>query len=481
MTHRWIPLQSLPIPSACHASVVHRDRILVFCGGGGDMDFKNHIMSYGLASQQWELIAAGGQPPPPSHTPTIAKHNSAVFLFGGRQGHVATATYYNDTFRLDLDSMAWTRLQCTGAIPPPRNVAASTVFNDSLIVFGGVGPEGESNDVFALDLTSFAWTAVRTTGSVPPPRAGHAYARVGDCLYCFGGNAKQGDFAFFDSVHFLDLRTMAWTQVGVDGLRPPGLAGHSAVTYGDSIYIFGGWNQSPARQYFNQLWKFIPGKGRFKVVAYEGQPPPVRSAHTAVVVHQNLYVIGGWSYDTVRHVLGDLYSLSLPPLVPKSQFGADLARLCGAQQFSDCTLVAEGQRFAVHRNILSVRCPYFNAMFSGGMREMNMSEVPLMDVSASALVCVLKFIYTDVAEVSANNAAEVLVLAGKYGLARLQSLCESQLANNLDHETVLPVTHFFVIWTNLGSNSRHFDMRWRIIVNYCAKLRCFTYCRTRTC
>jgi hypothetical protein len=95
-------------------------------------------------------------------------------------------------------------------------------------------------------------------------------------MYCFGGNTRiprKQRFAFTNSVHVLDLcawpghflqtlntntcgivtASHVWSEIQLSGVRPPPIAGHTATVYGHECLLFGGWNNHPARQYFNSL------------------------------------------------------------------------------------------------------------------------------------------------------------------------------------------------------------------------------------
>ena len=48
----------------------------------------------------------------------------------------------------------------------------------------------------------------------------------------------------------------------------------------------------------------------------------------------------------------------------------------------DVHLVAEGAKFPAHRVVLAAASPYFQAMFTGGFKENQMSEITLNDISS---------------------------------------------------------------------------------------------------
>ena len=69
-------------------------------------------------------------------------------------------------------------------------------------------------------------------------------------------------------------------------------------------------------------------------------------------------------------------------------------RLFKEEQLCDYTIVAEGQSFRTHRNILASVSDYFYAMLTGAMLEAKQDYVELKGVTAFALKALLKFAYT---------------------------------------------------------------------------------------
>jgi hypothetical protein len=48
-----------------------------------------------------------------------------------------------------------------------------------------------------------------------------------------------------------------------------------------------------------------------------------------------------------------------------------------SRKLCDVTLIVEEERFDVHKLVLASCSPYFKAMFTGGLRECRMDEIPL--------------------------------------------------------------------------------------------------------
>lgn len=64
-------------------------------------------------------------------------------------------------------------------------------------------------------------------------------------------------------------------------------------------------------------------------------------------------------------------------------------------QLCDVTLIADdGRRVQAHRIVLSAASPYFAAMFTGSLREVNESEITLQEVDGDSLYQLIQYCYT---------------------------------------------------------------------------------------
>ena len=65
--------------------------------------------------------------------------------------------------------------------------------------------------------------------------------------------------------------------------------------------------------------------------------------------------------------------------------------------FMDVTFVVEGERFHLHKAILSARCRYFNVLLFGDMMKARTnSEIVLRDTSAEGFKALVEYIYRDI-------------------------------------------------------------------------------------
>jgi N-acetylneuraminic acid mutarotase len=104
-----------------------------------------------------------------------------------------------------------------------------------------------SNDSFAKG--AFKWTAALPSPVAPAGRSGHSAVFFQDSVYLFGGqcvlamNEEEQNAEFYSDLWRLDVRTHQWSEVQTSGALPTGRNAHTACVVDDCMYVIGGSNQ----------------------------------------------------------------------------------------------------------------------------------------------------------------------------------------------------------------------------------------------
>ncbi|EDO36553.1 predicted protein [Nematostella vectensis] len=102
-------------------------------------------------------------------------------------------------------------------------------------------------------------------------------------------------------------------------------------------------------------------------------------------------------------------------------------------QLCDFRFRVDGQVVFAHKVVLMARCDVMAAMLGGRFKEgKTENETPILDASLAAFLAVLEYIYTDHAPLETVDPLEVLVLADRFGLPRLVTLCELYITKRVD-------------------------------------------------
>ena len=185
----------------------------------------------------------------------------------------------------------WYPVSVNGTVKPcKRSLHSASVYDDSVLVFGGYDGLNRVNDLYKFDLQTKTWTKESPGGAsrgVPPsPRDRHTAVVHGKCFYVFGGydgSSRVNDFFKYD------LERKTWSEVlAVHGTPPTPRHSHAAVVYGDSMFVFGGYDGSYRKDFheFNfktSTWTQVPKMGRVPHARYR----------TACVVHGDCMVLFG--------------------------------------------------------------------------------------------------------------------------------------------------------------------------------------------
>lgn len=90
-----------------------------------------------------------------------------------------------------------------------------------------------------------------------------------------------------------------------------------------------------------------------------------------------------------------------------------------------------------HTFFLSKKSPTFYTMFHGSLKEG--STVKIVDSSRISFLELVKFIYTEMVDLTPENVLEVMYLANKYLIKKLSEQCEKFVKNNISIENSLAI------------------------------------------
>ena len=105
---------------------------------------------------------------------------------------------------------------------------------------------------------------------------------------------------------------------------------------------------------------------------------------------------------------------------------------------SDVILVAEGEKFHVHRSTLAMWSPVFEKMFTSDFKEKQLDEVPLPEKKASEIREMLLVMYVKTKPVTEDNVFFLLDLAQEYQMDQLRHLCEECLIGKTTKAKAIP-------------------------------------------
>lgn len=237
----------------------------------------------------------------------------------------------NDLYALHTSSLRWYFINTGGRYPSYDNAQDSLSYvaiRDKLVMFG------LPKDVFALHLGVIPKTHRLYAQNFDPMGSELAHANVHECdssdfpteerkhfaaatqntvLFTHGG--QDADGRALDSFYAYHLETNAWEKMDIDSEEPlPELYGHSMSLYDNKLFVFGGLSGGLSIEEAhssNKLFCLDLEANEWKecAVKYQGESKHLipRAFHTAVVIDNLLYLVGGISEDS--HSLVDVVNL----------------------------------------------------------------------------------------------------------------------------------------------------------------------------
>ncbi|GBP31645.1 Kelch domain-containing protein 3 [Eumeta japonica] len=249
-----------------HAAVCVGDKIYSFGGYCSTEEYKDwepipvHVLD--TYSLRWSVVNYKKEEIVPfqryGHT-TVAYKNK-VFMWGGRNNAVACDTLTC----FDINTLEWSTPNVSGMVPYAKDGHSACVINNKMYIFGGFDYHTDqySQEVHYLDLDKLQWKFVHATGEVPCHRDFHTAVAYGNRMYVFGGRGDVSNSSFTTDeevycpeLFYLDIVEEKWYKIIPYGKEPQGRRSHSAWLYNNEMYIFGGYNGN-AKVHFNDLHKY---------------------------------------------------------------------------------------------------------------------------------------------------------------------------------------------------------------------------------
>jgi len=188
--------------------------------------------------------------------------------------------------------------------PSERLWCSSVVYNDKMYIYGGHTTRGTSNlihsvknDMYCYDYTQKTWSEIsHEVGS----KTEHKCVVYNDALWFVGGYNGQN---YTNDLRKFEPASNTSTVVPTTGSPFSPRSALTAVVHKNTMYVFGGWNGF-SKQWFNDLHAFNFDTREWREVHTKGDKPSQRTSHACVVWNNKMYVFAGFSGE---QYLNDLH------------------------------------------------------------------------------------------------------------------------------------------------------------------------------
>jgi len=113
-----------------------------------------------------------------------------------------------------------------------------------------------------------------------------------------------------------------------------------------------------------------------------------------------------------------------------------------SKKLCDVTLIAQEERILAHKIVLAAASPYFEAMFTSGMKEEDMSVITLHGISPCTLGKLVEFAYTAEVNVNEGNVLYLLPAATMFQMNHVVEACTVFLEHQLDPSNTIGIADF---------------------------------------
>ena len=223
--------------------------------------------------------------------------NDSLYVFGGYDGH----SRVNDMYEYNFHLKRWRNTGQSMVTPSARDRHAAVVSGHSFYIFGGFDGNSRVNDFWGYNFETQGWAMVPVaSGDAPSPRHSHMAVTYKDSMYVFGGydGSYRADF------HEYDFSNERWAPINATGRLPRCRYRASCVVHGDSMIMFGGHDGSRHLNDTN-IYNFLTNAWT-QVTTTRATPSP-RDSHIAVVHGESMFIFGG----STGEATDDFYELKL--------------------------------------------------------------------------------------------------------------------------------------------------------------------------
>ena len=112
------------------------------------------------------------------------------------------------------------------------------------------------------------------------------------------------------------------------------------------------------------------------------------------------------------------------------------------RKLCDVILTVGMKQFHVHKVILAISSPYFEAMFTSALQESAQREINLKGTNADTVETLINCMYESTLTITVENATSVLALAAQWQMEKVVEACGKFITQHLDIENCLEMFIF---------------------------------------
>lgn len=254
----------------------------------------------------WKQYVMHGQVPSPRAYFASDLYDNKLVVAGGLIQDDDVYLRTMDFYVMDIPTLTWSRHNVSEHHPNGRTDATSFVWEDKLYVFGGYDVLGNyRNDMSSVDIGLGIWTKEdyvpkAPCNNVPPPspRARASATLVGNEVYIFGGvsQTQDGYVEYFGDFHVYSLTYGSWVEMNITGGLAPVARCGHTMTKVGNKLYLQGGG-TMNNEYLNDMHVFNLVTLRWEHMTMTGVPPTTRIMHGATAYKEKILYFGGDDHE----------------------------------------------------------------------------------------------------------------------------------------------------------------------------------------
>ncbi|KAK5577627.1 hypothetical protein RB653_002570 [Dictyostelium firmibasis] len=451
----------VPAPRHAHASALVGDSLYMYGGYGVKGVHLDDFFRFDLKLNKWFRILKNEKkkksqsitPTSPiddkiniitaRHSHSMVAYGECLYLFGGIgiDSNSNESIVNNDLYEYNTVTDEWKLIVHSNEstfIPEKRWGHSAVVYNDHMVIFGGMGQSVTFYPTILLfNFKSKLWSrvTVRNTmqSQIPRGRQYHTCSIINDKLYILGG--YDGAVCPTDMFQF-DLTTNLWSVVQCNNNNGNHIivrCGTSAVV-DNKIYLFGGRNKLVS----NSLHEFNPSTQMWREIDIHNGPSP-RQYSTCFIYSNNFFIFGGQSDYNENDIF--YYPLNL-----QNNNYNNCNDNCNSNNnnnnsifnqlfenrdtsFPDIKFMVENRIINAHKCVLISRNEKLRALITNGMLESTLDVINISDCSYNCFFAIIQYLYTGNLIFDNLNILELLLISDQYMINEIKNQCLRYISN----------------------------------------------------
>lgn len=239
------------------------------------------VLSLKTNANTWEYYEGDSSFPQPRDAHTAVVFSDEMYIFGGLLTP-ETGELANDLWKYEIGDKKWKKIFSSCDIEP-RYAHSAIMYNKYMVIFNGNTGAGPINDMWTINLKNTSDVELVVQGNQGPINmVGHSAISYQNSMIVFGGSLSIYNCATYN------FETGVWTNCTKGSSQPQPRTFHACASHGSDMYIFGGKTSTGA---IYDMWRLDLTQLTWHSIALQGAPDLVYPL-TASTIHNTIYIIG---------------------------------------------------------------------------------------------------------------------------------------------------------------------------------------------